>query len=61
MKASDMKLVRTRVGAIQISTDPSPIERRVGLLCAVAKLNMGVYKTYLKNKNVKSVDNFENW
>ena len=30
------------VGAIQISTDPSPIERRVGVACAVAKLNMGV-------------------
>ena len=29
------------VGAIQISTDPSPIERRVGVACAVAKLNMG--------------------
>ena len=30
------------VGGIEISTDLSPIERRVGLLCAVAKLNMGV-------------------
>ena len=27
---------------MQISTDPSPGERRVGLLCAVAKLKMGV-------------------
>ena len=31
-----------KVGAIQISTDPSPIERRVGLACKIAKLNMGV-------------------
>jgi len=30
------------VGAIQISTDPSPIERRVGVAYAVAKWNMGV-------------------
>ena len=30
-----------RVGAGEISTGPSPIERRVGLACAVAKLNMG--------------------
>ena len=29
------------VGAIKISTDLSPIERRVGAACAVAKLNMG--------------------
>ena len=30
------------VGGIEISTDLSPIERRVGAACAVAKLNMGV-------------------
>jgi len=30
------------VGTIQISTDPSPIERRVGVACVVAKWNMGV-------------------
>ena len=30
------------VGAIKISTDLSPIERRVGVACAVAKWNMGV-------------------
>lgn len=30
-----------RVGAVQISTDLSTIERRVGVACAVAKLNMG--------------------
>ena len=29
------------VGAVQIATDLSSIERRVGLVCAVAKLNMG--------------------
>ena len=29
------------VGGIEISTDLSPIERRVGAACAVAKLNMG--------------------
>ena len=31
-----------KVGGIEISTDPSPIERRVGAAGAVAKLNMGV-------------------
>ena len=31
-----------RVGAVQISTDLSPIERRVGVARTVAKLNMGV-------------------
>lgn len=30
------------VGAIKISTDLSPIERRVGVARTVAKLNMGV-------------------
>ena len=30
------------VGAIQTSTDPSPMERRVGVACAVAKWKMGV-------------------
>lgn len=30
------------VGGIEISTDPSPIERRVGAACAVAKWKMGV-------------------
>ena len=30
-----------KVGGIEISTDPSPTERRVGAACAVAKLNMG--------------------
>lgn len=31
-----------KVGGIEISTDLSPIERRVGAACAVAKWNMGV-------------------
>lgn len=30
------------VGAIEISTGPSSIERRVGAACAVAKWKMGV-------------------
>ena len=30
------------VGGVQISTDLSPIERRVGAACAVAKWKMGV-------------------
>ena len=30
------------VGGIEISTGLSPIERRVGVACAVAKWNMGV-------------------
>lgn len=30
------------VGGIEISTDLSPIERRVGAACAVAKWKMGV-------------------
>ena len=30
-----------KVGGIEISTDLSPIARRVGAACAVAKLNMG--------------------
>ena len=29
------------VGGIKISTDLSPIERRVGVACAVAKWNIG--------------------
>ena len=31
-----------RVGAVQISTDLSPIERRVGVACKIAKWKMGV-------------------
>ena len=31
-----------KVGGIEISTDLSSIERRVGVACAVAKWNMGV-------------------
>ena len=34
------------VGAIQISTDPSPIERRVGVACKIAKWMMGGIKHY---------------
>lgn len=34
------------VGGVQISTDLSPIERRVGLACAVAKWMPGGIKHY---------------
>lgn len=61
MKASDMKLVRTRVGGVKISTDLAPIERRVGLACKIAKLNMGVpvLEIKIRNNRKKNTDRLE--
>ena len=43
-----------RVGAVQISTDLSPIERRVGLACKIAKLKTGGIGSGFKHNNVIS-------
>ena len=36
-----VEIAGNKVGGIEISTDLSPIERRVGAACAVAKWKMG--------------------
>ena len=50
-----------RVGAVQISTDLSPIERRVGLACKIAKLNMGApaLETKIRNNRKKNTATLE--
>jgi hypothetical protein len=40
-EVNNTEFARTRVGAVQISTDRSPIERRVGVACKIAKWKTG--------------------